>query len=105
MILEIIRIVLGLVVIIFLPGYLLSLILFERLSLLERICLAVGLSISIVVLLGFFLTLVSNLTGTKAIGLLGVWVSLIAVCLFLAIILFILRTQHKKIAKTYQGGG
>lgn len=96
MILDIIRIILGLLTVMFLPGYLLSLILLKKLSLAERLCLAIGLSIFIVVFLGFFLTLVSYLSKTKGISIFGVWLSLIIICLLLIIALLILHRQHNK---------
>jgi len=53
------RIVFGSVYILFLPGYVLSLAIFRKLDILERIILSFALSISIVPLLVFYF----NLTG------------------------------------------
>ena len=80
MILSTIRVVLGLLFVLFLPGYLLSLILFKRLQTVERICLAVGLSVVIVVFLGFFLTAIGYLTNLKGITVISVWLSLLIIC-------------------------
>jgi uncharacterized membrane protein len=94
MMLEILRTILGLLFVIFLPGYILSRILFNQLHPTERICLAAGLSIFIVVLLGFFLTFISNMTQIKAISLPGVWISLAAVYIIFAII-FLFRNSRE----------
>ena len=87
MILDIIRIILGTLIAIFLPGYLLSLILFKKLKLIERISLAIGLSIFIIVVLGFFLTGISSLTNVKGITTNMVWFSLLIICIIFIIII------------------
>ena len=87
MILEMIRIILGLLFSIFLPGYLLSLILFRKLKIIERICLSVGLSVSILVFLGFFLSGIGYLINIKAINALSVWFLLLVVCVIFTTIL------------------
>ena len=51
------RIVFGSVYILFLPGYILSLVIFRKLDILERIALSFALSISIVPLLVFYFNL------------------------------------------------
>ncbi len=93
MMLDILRIVLGLFLVIFLPGYLLSLILFSRLKAIERICLSVGLSFTIVVFLGFFLTIMGTTLNLKAINTLSVWISMLAISVILLIIVF-LRSKN-----------
>ena len=87
MIFNLIRITLGLVFVVFLPGYLLSRILFRELKIIERICLAFGLSVLITVILSFFLTAISNLTNLKAINVYSVWISLLGLCTIFVIMI------------------
>ncbi len=47
---PIIRMVLGIVLVFFLPGYAWTLVLFEKLSIIERVVLSIGLSIALVAL-------------------------------------------------------
>jgi uncharacterized membrane protein len=89
MIIDIIQAVAGLILVIYLPGYLLSHLLFSMLRPLERFCISTSLSIAIVTLLGFFLTIISNLFGIRAISQFGVWFSLATVCVIELI--FLLR--------------
>lgn len=98
MILDIIRIILGILFAIFIPGYLLSLILFKKLKLIERVCIAVGLNIFIVVLLSFFLTAISQFTEITGITTKWVWLSLITLSLIFIIIII---ATYKR---TYQKG-
>ena len=92
MILGLLRTVIGFALVLFLPGYLLSMIMFGRLGLPVRITLSAGLSMFIVVLDGFVLTIIGNITGIKAITPVGVIVSLGLMCmLFLGIYLFSLQ--------------
>ena len=94
MILNIIKIISGLLFGLFIPGYLLSLILFKKLKIIERVCLSIGLSISIIVVLGFFLTAISYLTNIKGITALTVWFSLLTISL---IFIIVIRRKYKKI--------
>jgi len=94
MILTIINVIVGLLFLLFLPGYLLTLILFDKndLHFLERVILAVGLSISIDVFLGLILGLnrsIAFITGglTRS----NVWSGLIVISL-----LFLMLLVHKK---------
>jgi len=86
MILSIIRVIVGIIAL-FLPGYLLSFILFKKLKIIERICLAIGLSIVIIVFLGFFLTAISYLTNIKGITTQNVWFSLLIICIIFIILI------------------
>ena len=86
MILSIIRVIVGIIAL-FLPGYLLSFILFKKLKIIERICLAIGLSIVIIVFLGFFLTVISYLTNTKVLITQVVWLSLLIICIIFIILI------------------
>jgi uncharacterized membrane protein len=82
---EFIKIILGLIFTLFLPGYLLSLLLFKKLRRIERISLSIGLSIAITVFLGFSLSAVSYLTFSKAITERSVWISFILLCVIFTI--------------------
>lgn len=88
MITKILMIIIGLLFVLFIPGYLLSLILLKKSDLVERIVLSFGLSVFIVVLLGFFLTLIGNFLDIKGITSLSVWTSLIIVCAIFVVALF-----------------
>ena len=83
----VIKVILGLLITMFLPGYLLSVILVRKSEIIERICLSIGLSIFIIVVLSFFLTAISYLLNIKGITSLSVWLSLLVVCVILFIII------------------
>ena len=77
MIIEIFHAIIGLVMGLFIPGFLLTLLLFKKIDILERIALAIGLSISIDVFAGLFLganKTMKDLTG--GITELNVWLML-----------------------------
>ncbi len=75
--------------ILFLPGYLLDLILFKKQEPLERCCMSIGLSFAIIVTLGFLLTLVSNILDVKAINSLTVFLSMILLSLVFTMIILL----------------
>jgi uncharacterized membrane protein len=89
MIVELIRIVLGILIVLFMPGYLLSVVLFRKLRAIERIGLALGLSVFIVVFMGFFLTVLVHLTSLEGITTQSVWISLSLVSLFFGVIIIL----------------
>jgi uncharacterized membrane protein len=89
MILTVLHIAAGLLFAVFLPGYLLSLVLFKNISSLERLCLSVGLSFSLMIFLGFLLTLLLKLAGEKMISPGGIWLSLVIICLICLDILLV----------------
>ncbi len=96
MILAILHAIIGLLFGLFIPGYILTLILFKEQEILERIALSIGLSIAIDVFVGLFLganETMKDITGgiTEA----NVWFYLVAVTVILATILFI-QKQYKK---------
>lgn len=76
---ELIKIILGVIVILFLPGYIWSYVFFkkEELDVLERVAVSTGLSIAIVPLLIFFL---NQLFGMK-ITLINSFLTLLFFCL------------------------
>ena len=99
MIEDTIKIMLGLLLVLFFPGYLLSLIVFKKLDIVERIALATGLSMAILVPLSFNLTLIGYAAKTKGITTKSVWFSLSVLCSFFLLILII--TNHKKRIKRW----
>ena len=97
MITEILHAIIGLAFGLFIPGYLLTRILFKEQEILERIALSIGLSIAIDVFVGLFLganKTMKDITGgiTEA----NVWFYLIAVTAILTTILFIQRQTSKR---------
>lgn len=89
MIFDILRIIFGILFVMFMPGYLLTFLLFKKLGVIERISLAIGLSISIVVFLGFFLTAVGYIAGIKGITAYSIWFSLLTISLIFLILIII----------------
>ena len=79
MIIELLQIVLGSLLVLFVPGFLLSKILFPDLSLVSRLPLAAGLSMVIVMILGFLFTVFAILGLMPGITALTVWVSLLVI--------------------------
>lgn len=88
MILSLIRTIFGIFFVLFLPGYLFSLILFIKLQPVERFCVSIGLSIVIVAFLAFFLTGLGYLFQIKGINSASVWISLTIICILLTILIF-----------------
>ncbi|MBW2978247.1 DUF1616 domain-containing protein [Candidatus Woesearchaeota archaeon] len=82
--LGVIRLIIAGGFLLFIPGYLLTLILFKKLDKLERIALAIGLSICFSVLIGLILGY-STKIGINSINL---WVSYILFCVVMLIIYF-----------------
>lgn len=78
-----IMLIIGIVLVMFLPGYLISLIIFRELEFTERIFIGFGLSISVVVALGFFLSFLGYALGIKAITPTSTTISLTMICLIL----------------------
>lgn len=83
MIMSLIGVIFGLGLVMLLPGYLLSLLIFREIDAAERIFIAIGLSMSIAVGLGFFLSLLGYALGIKAISPAGTIISFSLVCLAL----------------------
>lgn len=97
MILYILHLLVGLTLGLFLPGYILTLILFKELTQIEKISLAVGLSICIDIALGLVLE-ANRITRfiTGGITESNVWCSLGVVSgIFLIIFLFITLSKVK----------
>lgn len=93
LILQIVRILLGIVLVLFLPGYLLTLILFkEEIDQLERFVLSVALSICIDVFVGLSLGFnekIASITG--GITEFNIWIFLISIS-----IIFFLVYRYQK---------
>ncbi len=95
MILDILHAIIGLLFGLFIPGFLLTLILFKKIDILERIALSIGLSIAIDVLVGLFLganKTMKEITG--GITELNVWLYLIFISVILGFI-YVLRLPKK----------
>ncbi len=97
-IINVLRIILGILLTLFIPGYLLSLFLIKKIRLFERILISIGLSIIIVSALAVFLTLISIIFGINAINEISVWLSLA----FISIIFMLIFLVQKKIYKAYE---
>ena len=95
MIFETIKTLLGLLFVIFMPGYLFSLIIFRKLEVIERFCLSIGLSMVIVVSLSFNLSGIGYLTRIKGLTLHNVWISLIGVCVFFLLLMLIIKFKPR----------
>jgi len=80
------QLVLGLVLALFIPGFLLSKIIVPTMNWVERATASVMLSFAILVLLGFMLTLYGYATGRKGITITNVYVSLLVISLIQGII-------------------
>jgi len=93
MILSIIKTILGILFVLFIPGYLLSWIFFRKLGLIERVCVSIGLSIVVVAFLSFFLTGISYLPHIKGITSQSVWISLLITCLTFTVLII---SKYKK---------
>jgi len=93
MILEIILLVVGLPLVLFLPGYLLAILLFEDVETFPRVLLGIALSLAISVFVGFLLTLVGFLFEVKGLTQVSVIISLLFVTLVFAEILWL---RHKR---------
>ena len=90
MILELIRILVGLPLLLFLPGYLVVLLLFKELGKIEKISLAFVISIFIDIVVGLFLgynKYMKNLTG--GITELNLWIYMTLITVFLLAIYII----------------
>lgn len=89
---NIIMLIGGLAFVLFIPGFLLTFVLFKRLEAVERVMLAFCLSMAIDVILGFFLGAnesLKNLTG--GITGLGVWLYLTLISLLFLITAIVTR--------------
>jgi len=82
--LGVIRVIIAVAFLLFIPGYLLTLIIFKKLDKLERIALAIGLSICFSVLVGLVLGYSSSIGITSF----NLWVSYILVCGLMLIIYY-----------------
>jgi len=81
------------ILILALPGYLFSLLLFRKMDLIERICTSFAFTVFVLVLLSIMLTLLGNLTGKLNFSVLYVWIGLIIVSSTLGFLLYIRETR------------
>lgn len=93
---EIIRTALGMLLVFFLPGYLLSVIIIKRLNSVERFCLSIGLSLAIAVMMGINLSAIGYLSATKAITGRNLWVSLLIICALFSCTILIMHYAKTK---------
>ncbi len=92
---NIIRIIFGLALALFIPGYLMARIFFKELSELEKVALGFVLSISLDIFLGLFLgynETMKNITG--GITALNLWVYLTLITLILLLIYIITNKEE-----------
>lgn len=92
-ILEIIKIVIGSILVLFIPGYFVSLIFMKRgtIDIIERVALSFALSIAVVPLLAFYL----NLVGVK-INRLSIIIEILAIVLISIGILYFTNIYKKR---------
>lgn len=93
MIFKILVAIIGVLFALFIPGYLVTLIFFKELKLLQKIALAITLSIIINVAIGIFLgynETMKNLTGGVTVD--NVWFYSLIITSFLLIIYLFIRT-------------
>lgn len=94
---NIIRIIVGLALALFIPGYLIARIFFKELSELEKVALAFVLSISIDIFLGLFLgynETMKNITG--GITAFNIWIYLTLITLILLIIYLLTMNKEER---------
>jgi len=94
--LQLLHFIAGMLFLMFIPGCMASLVFFKKLGILERIAVAIGLSIVIDVLIGFVLGLnkfFAQMTG--GITEVSVWICLVSVSLIFALV-YILRRKSGK---------
>ena len=102
MILEMVRIVVGLPLALFLPGFLLALIFFKELDMLEKVALGFVLSICVDIAVGLFLgynKTMKDITG--GINALNLWFYLGAVTVVLAGIYFFISRRKKLVPQSH----
>jgi len=88
-ILQIIQIIFGLLFALFIPGFLVALIFFKELEVIEKVALAFVFSICIDIIVGLFLgynEAMKNLTG--GITAFNIWIYLVVITIILILILF-----------------
>ncbi len=86
--------ILGLIAAVIIPCYLLSRILPEKLSAIEKACLSFGMLISAIVLLVFNLSALGYITGYKGITQLNAWASILVFDAILFIVAFWARGNN-----------
>lgn len=100
MILEILQAIIGLLFALFIPGYLVTLIFFKELKLLQKIALAITFSIMIDVAIGIFLGYnenMKNITGGVTSG--NVWFYSLIVTGFLLVMYWFTRIEKQVLIK------
>ncbi len=83
----------GFFVVLFLPGYLLSLLMLPRLRISERLAMSLGLSVFVVVLFSFLFTIIGSFSSAGLITGVTVWLSMAFVCSALGALYLARRRQ------------
>jgi len=102
---NIIRITIGLLLALFIPGYLIARIFFKELSELEKVALAFVLSISVDIFLGLFLgynKTMKDLTGGITAMNLWFYLSIITIILLITYLLRMDEKERYKIKKIFR---
>jgi len=76
---EVIGIIFGILFVFFIPGFLLSHIIWKKMKTVERIVMSVVFSMVIVIFLGFLLSGIGKFLGFQGITVTSVWISLIVI--------------------------
>lgn len=88
MILDIILVIIGIPLALFLPGYLLTVLILKDLETFHKVLIGIGLSLAISIALGFILSFIGSLLNTKGLTPISVVISLIVLSLiFLELII------------------
>lgn len=88
------RTILGIILVMFIPGFLLSQLIFKKQTPIQMLTMSIALSVFIVILLSFFLTLLSFFSPVR-INVLSVFISLSAVVIVFSGALLLRRKNEK----------
>jgi len=88
------RTIFGIILVMFIPGFLLSQLIFKKQTLVQMLAMSIALSVFIVILLSFFLTLLSFFSSVR-INVLSVFISLSAVVIVFSGALLLRRKNEK----------
>ena len=93
---KILQFIGGIFLVLFIPGFFLSLILFKEVRLIERIALSVVFSIVVNILLGFLLEFRYIRDATGGITSLNSWIYLIVISLILFLVYYISLSEKER---------
>ena len=92
---SVLRIIFGILLVMFIPGFLLGRLIFRKQTLVERVAISIALSVFIVILLSFFLTLLSFFSPVR-IDAASVMLSLFMTVMVFGSALFLRRKNEKQ---------